>query len=214
MQEVDKWPEMLALLSSKYDGCFEQRTGHKVDGLAILWKRDVAEMVGQKEVLKFDDKMGAKDGESRIALRVCLKVLNSNRLLAVCQTHLDYKRPRSQVEMCRLLSDFVKDAIRECRDACIVCGDFNSELRSDAVRTLTEALPRLASAVPQTNSTGAPVNTAVIKEPKCIDHMLFDKKFLNQKGLLAPFMSSAKLPNESFPSDHYPVGAAFEFLTK
>jgi endonuclease/exonuclease/phosphatase family metal-dependent hydrolase len=213
LQEVDHWPELCALMSQQYDGVFESRTGHKQDGLAILWKRSALALVGEKAVLKFDDLMG-KNGESRIALRICLNALHVNRLVVVAQTHLDYKRPHAQVEMCRLLGDFVKAGMRETRDACIVMGDFNSEIRSHAVQTLLEACPRLISAVPQKSPQGSPVITACIKDPKAIDHMFFDRKFLVQNALVAPFMSSAKLPNDVFPSDHYPIGAGFDFVAK
>ncbi len=95
LQEVDRWPEVQSLLGDRYDGVFAQRTGHKCDGLAVFWKREKFAAVGEKEMLKYDDKLG-KDGEHRIALRICLNFLSLNRLVVVAQTHLDYKRARVQ----------------------------------------------------------------------------------------------------------------------
>lgn len=213
LQEVDHFDEVAALLGVSYDGVYACRTGHKADGLATFWKREKLAQLGEKAVLSFDEKMG-KNGESRVALRVCLNFLASKRLLQVVQTHLDYKRPHAQVEMCQLLSAFVKEGMREVRDACIVCGDFNSELNSAAVSTLTGSLGRFRHCTPVTGPFGHPVFSSVIKEPKLIDHVLYDGKFLKLCGIVTPLLSSAKLPNNVFPSDHFPVGGAFQFVEK
>ena len=210
LQEVDAWGEVQSVLAGMgYDGVFQGRTGHKTDGLAILWKRDKLAAIGGKEVLLYGATLG-KEGEDRVAVRVCLSLLRApERRVTVATTHLDYKRPRVQVQMCHMFAEFVREASRAARDLMVACGDFNSERVSEAVQTFA-AESKLSSALPLCDPLGHPVFTACIKDPKNIDHMFFDQRFARVVGIVAPFMSSAKLPHESYPSDHLLVGAAFE----
>jgi endonuclease/exonuclease/phosphatase family metal-dependent hydrolase len=214
LQEIDAWGEVQSVMAGfGYDGVFQSRTGHKTDGLAVLWKRDKLAPIGGKEVLLYGETLG-KEGEDRVAVRICLSLLKApERRVTVCTTHLDYKRPRVQVEMCHMFAQFVLDARKEARDLIVACGDFNSELFSEAVQTFV-AESKLSSALPLCGPLGHPVFTACIKDPKNIDHLFYDDRFARVVGIVAPLMSSAKLPHDAYPSDHVLVGAAFELTGK
>ena len=78
------------------------------------------------------------EGEHRVALRVCLAAVQQEGrpLLNVVTTHLDYKRPRAQVQMALHLQAFVSAAQKDTsRAATLCCGDFNCEPFSEPVLT-------------------------------------------------------------------------------
>ncbi len=214
LQEIDAWGEVQSVMAGMgYDGVFQRRTGTKEDGLAILWLRDKLAPIGKKEILQYNATLG-KEGEDRVALRVCLEVMGvPGRRVTVATTHLDYKRPRMQTEMCRLFAQFVLDARREARDLIVACGDFNTEMDSEAVRLFVEN-SKLASALPLCDPLGHPVFTACIKDPKNIDHLFYDERFARVVGIVAPLMSTARLPHDMYPSDHLLVGAALLLTDK
>ena len=73
-----------------YKGSFVKRSGHKNDGLAVFWRTERFNMIGNAAVLEYNKELG-KDGEDRVAMRVCLQDTNAKRKITVCVTHLDYK---------------------------------------------------------------------------------------------------------------------------
>ena len=215
LQEVENWQQLQTSLAGLgYDGVWQGRTGHKTDGVAILWKREKFAAIGEKEALLFNSVLG-KHGEDRVAVRICLTLLEDpERRLTVATTHLDDKRPRVQVDMCRLFADFVREGQSVARDAIVACGDFNCTMESEAVQLFLETAQKMESALPQVDPLGYPVSSACIGNPANIDHMFYDPAFFKLSGIVAPLMSSAKMPNDLFPSDHAMVGAEFEFIKR
>jgi endonuclease/exonuclease/phosphatase family metal-dependent hydrolase len=190
---------------------FQGRTGHKTDGVCIFWRRDKFQLLDQAS-LKYIDVMG-KEGEDRVALRVCLAAKqHPGRRLTVGTTHLDYKRPHAQVQMGKLFRDFIKEGIRVARDAVIVCGDFNCEFHSAPVQGFLEGFwGRFEAVVPQTTPSKRRLYTSYMREPKHIDHMFYDSKFVNLVGMKPPSLSSSKIPHAEYPSDHQLIGGEFTF---
>lgn len=215
LQEVESWPELEAVMAGfGYSGVFQGRTGHKVDGLAILWRSNKLVQVGRPDALLFDDVMG-KEGENRVCLRVCLHFpAVPGRRLTVATTHLDYKRPAAQARMGRLFGEFCSDGLRAARDALVACGDFNCSIEAPAVREFLAGAGGFESALPQFCPAGTPVHSAVIHGLSNIDHMFFNPKFLQLSSIVGPLLSTAKLPHDEYPSDHMLVGARFELVTQ
>ena len=84
LQEVQQWGMMQTVLAGHgYDGCYKQRTGHKLDGCAIFWKREKFAPVGEPVALEFNKSMG-KEGEHRVALRVVLAHKESGESASGC----------------------------------------------------------------------------------------------------------------------------------
>lgn len=216
LQEVQEFAALQGMLAAKgYEGVFKQRTGHKMDGLAIFWLTSKFELLGRHETLQFDDTMG-KDGEHRVALRVCLASLEQvGRRLNVATTHWDYKRPRAQVEMARQFAVFCQDALREARDGLIACGDFNCEWAHDAVQEFFSTFNgKLQPSLPLVTPARHSISTACIKEPKAIDHMFYMEPALELVGIKCPSLSWAKIPHETYPSDHEMIGGMFVWKDK
>lgn len=222
LQEVDSFTGVsLYLKSLGMTGCFQKRTGHKVDGVAIFWKTSRFQQVGEKAILSFSEHMG-RDGEDRVALRVCLQVLDEKGVpslhhpfVCVCTTHLDYKRPQSQLQMATWFSAFVEQGRKECprgQGAVLACGDFNCNFDSAPVRTFCAALPHMQSVWPTRCPSGAAVITSHSIHADHIDHLFYDDRRMTLRAIVAPLMTDARLPHETFPSDHYPVGAVLEFV--
>ena len=106
LQECQEFAMMQSVLAGwGYDGEYKQRTGHKEDGLAIFWRREKFEIIGKSSWLEFGATMG-REGEDRVALRVTLAY--QRKTITIATLHLDYKRPRSQIQMAELLAQWVR----------------------------------------------------------------------------------------------------------
>ena len=123
-----------------YAGVYKSRTGEKVDGCAIIYKKAMFTCEKEIPVEYLNTKIPVLDRDN-IGLIVLLQPMNSNKKICVANTHLLFNPKRGDVKLAQLLvllSEIDKAAFI-CSDVnnrpyyhpSFICGDLNLEPYSD-----------------------------------------------------------------------------------
>jgi endonuclease/exonuclease/phosphatase family metal-dependent hydrolase len=138
-----------------------------------------------------------------------------SRLLFL-STHLDNESERARAEGAEQILTFLRAPRRTEREdgATIIVGDFNSDASLDVHRRLTEGPPPLLDAweethggpgVPYADGTFHDFTGKALSEVGRIDWVLFNPPL---RPIETGVLDSAW--ENRYPSDHFPVSAAFE----
>lgn len=162
LQEVEEFvyeARMKHVLESNgFESIFKRRTCDKTDGCAILWRREMFQLVGQNDI-EFRTRTSKVLDRDNIGLIAVLKPNHrdaSNILLHVATTHLLYNPKRGDVKLCQLrwlLAELDRMALIEVKGderryhPVILCGDLNIEPNSPLYQFIETGRINVANAM-------------------------------------------------------------------
>ncbi len=143
--------------------------------------------------------------------RICTMAIvedlyNNNHKYLFVNTHLDHLFPITRTYQVKKLLELIENFKNEVNASTIIMGDFNTTLKSTALKQLQEEPYKYKGIFSSKSSNTLHYFRGVENEAKdAIDHIFYDEDF----QLISHEVINFQIDN-SYPSDHFPITAKFK----